>query len=132
MSGSSMQLKTGIWIDGLIRRAEAVGAFAALSQSGDRDAGSVVVLVRAREALTLYLPERNWDGDRVWRAQSGSYEDLMRLIESRTQFDPDLNVIEIDDPQGRHFIEEPVLGPEGSQADEAAAANAARALFRDP
>ncbi|MEL6686963.1 MAG: DUF1491 family protein [Pseudomonadota bacterium] len=125
------QLKTGLWIDAIIRRAESAGAFAVIARSGDRDAGSVLVMVRQSQQLTLFVPERNWDGIRVWRAQSGSDVELAKVIEGRADFDPDLNVIEIDDPKGRHFIEEPVLDPEGSQDDGADAVAVARALFRD-
>ena len=131
MISRPVQLKTGLWIDAIIRRAESAGCFALVARSGDRDAGRVLVLVRGRNAQTLYVPERNWEGIRVWRAQSGTEADLVQLIDSRADFDPDLNVVEIDDPQGRHFIEEPVLDPEVFQGDEADVVAAAKALFRD-
>ncbi|WP_298918878.1 DUF1491 family protein [uncultured Algimonas sp.] len=125
------QLKTGIWIDALIRRAHAGGAFAVLSRRGDRDAGSVLVGVRSADGLSLYAPEREMDGRRIWRAQRTDASGLASTIASRADFDPDLNVVEIDDAQGRHFIEEPVLDSEECREDAAVAAAAARALFRD-
>ena len=131
MISRPVQLKTGLWMDALIRRAESAGSFAVVSRRGDRDAGSVVVLVRSRSALTLYIPERDFDGVRVWRAQTGTEAELSEVIERRADFDPDLNVIEIDDQQGRHFIEETVLDPELSQDDAADALAAAKAVFRD-
>lgn len=131
MISRPVQLKTGLWMDALIRRAEAAGSFAVVSRRGDRDAGSVVVLVRSRSALTLYIPERDFDGVRVWRAQTGTEAELSEVIERRADFDPDLNVIEIDDQEGRHFIEETVLDPELSQDDAADALAAAKAVFRD-
>ena len=131
MISRPVQLKTGLWMDALIRRAEAAGSFAVVSRRGDRDAGSVVVLVRSRSALTLYIPERDFDGVRVWRAQTGTEAELSEVIERRADFDPDLNVIEIDDQQGRHFIEEAVLDPELSQDDAEDALAAAKAVFRD-
>lgn len=131
MISRPVQLKTGLWMDALIRRAETVGSFAVLSRRGDRDAGSVLVLVRSRPALTLYVPERGFDGVRVWRAQVVSEDELSALIDRRADFDPDLNVIEIDDPEGRHFIEEPVLDPEALQVDAEDALAAAKAVFRD-
>ncbi len=138
-----MRLKTGIWVDALIRRAQAGGAFACVVVRGDRDAGSVLVTVRGRDGLMLYTPERNFEGERVWRAESLEEDALSKRIEQRLNFDPDLMVVEIDDAQGRHFIEEPVEAlpikakpasapgsPATPQADSEAAAAAARALFR--
>ncbi|MEM7728463.1 MAG: DUF1491 family protein [Pseudomonadota bacterium] len=125
------RLRTGIWIDALIRRAQVGGAFALVSRSGDRDAGSVLVAVRSRDALFVYMAERDMDGRRVWRSRRVDEAGLQQEIAQRTDFDPDLNVIEIDDAQGRHFIEETVMGSEEAQEDAAAASAEARALFQD-
>ncbi len=138
------QLKTGLWVDALIRRAQVGGAFACVVQRGDRDAGSVLVCVRGRDALTLYTPERDMQGERCWRAETMGEEELTRRIEQRLDFDPDLMVVEIDDAAGRHFIEEPlveVTSPQplhapspqdpSPQAETADAVAAAKALFRD-
>lgn len=124
------QLKTGIWVDALIRRAQAAGAFACVVMRGDRDAGSVLVSVRGRDALTLFVPERNFDGERVWRAETLDEAALGARIKQRLDFDPDLTIVEIEDAQGRHFIEEPVMPP-SRPAGEGDAAAAAKALFRD-
>lgn len=138
------QLKTGIWIDALIRRAEVGGAFACVTERGDRDAGSVMVIVRGRDALTLYAPERDMDGVRVWRARRVDEMALAQAVKSRLDFDSDLNVVEIDDREGRHFIEETVLTDatatssrtkesaqmSSSSEAQAAAVAAAKALFR--
>jgi hypothetical protein len=139
------QLKTGIWVDALIRRAQGGGAFACVMPRGDRDAGSVLVVVSARDALHLYTPERDMEGDRVWRGQALDAVTLARTVAARLDFDPDLTVVEIEDRDGRHFIEEPVLKapdqkgpdlrelaselpkPSSAQADAVAAA---AALFR--
>jgi len=126
------QLKTGIWVDALIRRAQVGGAFACVIQRGDRDAGSVLVVVRGGGSLSLYTPERDMDGHRVWRAQALDEAALAQTIKSRLDFDSDLMVVEIEDRDARHFIEEPVLGSESSpeSAAQAAAEAAAKALFR--
>lgn len=138
------QLKTGIWVDALIRRAQVTGAFACVTMRGDRDAGSVLVVVRAREGLTLYAPERDMRGDRVWRGQRLDAEALDQAIKMRLNFDADLNVVEIEDREGRSFIDETVIEapssvqaepnpnpettPKAAQAVDALAA--AKALFR--
>lgn len=126
------QLKTGLWVDALIRRAQVGGAFACVMTRGDRDAGSVIIIVRAQDGVKLYTPERDMDGARVWRAQAMEDAALGQAIKSRLNFDSDMTVVEVEDRDGRHFIEEPVLGegPRAMSAAQAAAEAAAKALFR--
>lgn len=103
-------LKTSIWVSALIRRAGVEGAFAALSQKGDTDAGAVLVKVCTLDGnAALYRPIRNMDGQRVWLPQGPIAErDIDAAIAKRTKTDPDLWVVEIEDKQGRHFLTEPV------------------------
>ncbi len=125
------QLKTGIWVDALIRRAQLGGAYGCIIEQGDRDAGTVLVTVRSPAALTLYTPERDMDGARIWRSAELDEPALAAAIKSRLDFDSDLIVVEIEDPDGRHFIEEPVLTDPAIPAAGAEFEAAAKALFRD-
>jgi hypothetical protein len=147
---SRPHLKTAIWVDALIRRAQVAGAHSYVMTRGDRDAGSVLVVVTARDSVYLYTPERDMDGQRVWRGQAMAAEALAKTIAARLNFDPDLTVVEIEDTDGRHFITEPVIdaGPaaiapgspqprpdapseDRSGPDQSDALAAAKALFRD-
>ena len=103
-------LKASIWVAAILRRAQVEGAYAALSQTGDNDAGAVLVKVCTLDGqAVLYRPIRNMDGDRVWLPQGPEAErDIDQAIAKRTQTDPDLWVVEIEDKQGRHFLTEPV------------------------
>ena len=103
-------LKTSIWVAAILRRAQVEGAFAALSQKGDGDAGAVLVKVCTLDGhAVLYRPIRNMDGDRVWLPQGPDAErKIDHAIAKRTKTDPDLWVVEIEDKQGRHFLTEPV------------------------
>jgi len=103
-------LKTSIWVAALIRRAGVEGAFAALTQKGDGDAGAVLVKVCTLDgAAVLYRPIRNMDGSRIWLPKGPETERLIdAAIAKRTKTDPDLWVVEIEDKQGRHFLTEPV------------------------
>lgn len=124
------QLKTGMWVDALIRRAQVGGAYACVIHRGDRDAGTVLVTVRSREVLSIYTPERDMDGARVWRGEELDEAGLAATIKSRLDFDSDLIVVEIEDPDGRHFIEEAVLTDQEAREDVAELEAAAKALFR--
>lgn len=108
------ELKTDFWASALIRRAEIGGAFAGVVHKGDADAGAVLVKVASLDRRArLYGPARNGDGARIWLDLSagslGDVEsDVDAYVRKRRQSDPDLWVIEIEDRQGRHFLQEPV------------------------
>ncbi|WP_409432560.1 DUF1491 family protein [Litorimonas sp. RW-G-Af-16] len=126
----SPRLKTQIAVSGLLRTAQSAGAFAAILRKGDPDSGAYLVSVRAGHDVTLYTAERNMDGDVVWIAQGPMTEtDATAKINRRVDFDPDLWVVEIEDPQGRSFLDGVVSAESAQPSAEQAAAEA---LFRGP
>jgi hypothetical protein len=109
------ELKTDFWASALIRRAEIAGAFAGVVRKGDSDAGAVFVKVATLDGRArLYAPARRGEqGERVWvDLSAGSLGDEERAVDAyahrQAEFDPDIWVVEIEDKQGRHFLEEPV------------------------
>jgi hypothetical protein len=110
----SAELKTDFWASALIRRAQIAGAFAGVVRKGDTDAGAVLVKVATLDGRArLYAPARNGEGERIWLDLSaGALGDDEREVDAaarkRADSDPDLWLIEIEDKQGRHFLEEPV------------------------
>lgn len=110
----SAELKTAFWAQALIRRAQAGGAFAALTRRGDDDAGAVLVKVATLDGRSrLYAPARNGAGERVWLDLSsgplGMEEGAVdAYARKRAEADPDIWVIEIEDRAGRTFLTEPV------------------------
>lgn len=114
-SGECMaELKTDFWASALIRRAQIGGAFAAVVRKGDTDAGAVLVKAATLDGRArLYAPARNGAGDRIWLDLSagrlGDGEaDVDAYLRKRIEDDPDLWIIEVEDKQGRHFLEEPI------------------------
>ena len=107
-----MQLDTSIWVYALIRRAQLGGAFATVGRRGDSRGGAVLVkLVNRRAGETrLYAQATRLDGEQVWMQPvlSTDEAELDAFIVKAIGRDPDLWVVEIDDPQGRHFLVEPV------------------------
>ncbi len=105
------RLKTDIWVSALLRRAMGAGAFAVVAQKGDRDAGTVLVSVRANDgAVRLYQAVTNMDGERIWHEGAPqNARDVDAAISKRSLRDSDLWVVEIDDREGRHFLTEPVV-----------------------
>lgn len=108
------EFKTDFWASALIRRATIAGAFAGVVKKGDTDAGAVLVKVATLDGKArLYGPARNGEGERIWLDLSagslGDAEaDVDEYVRKRRAGDPDLWVIEIEDREGRHFLQEPV------------------------
>lgn len=110
------ELKTEFWASALIRRASNAGAFAGVVRRGDSDAGAVLVKVATLDGRArLYAPARDGEGERIWLDLSagalGDVEaDVDAYAKKRSETDPDLWVVEIEDKQGRHFLMERVDG----------------------
>ena len=108
-------LSTDIWVSALIRRAELAGAFAVVVRKGDPRAGAVLVktLDRRKGQVRLYAEATAQDGERIWMrpAHAEDERELDAYVERAIRVDPDIWVVEIDDPEGRHFLVEPVEGP---------------------
>jgi len=107
------RLKAGFWIKALIRRCQTEGAFAAIVRHGDDTAGSIIVKINTLDGKARALvPGFGLDGDRMWRGQPGddpvAENEVDAYIARAVERDPDVWVIEIEDREGRHFLDEPV------------------------
>jgi hypothetical protein len=107
-----MRLDTDIWVYALIRRAHQGGAFAVVARKGDARGGAVLVkqVNRRTGAARLLAEATRGDGERVWMSPLAANDEaaIDRYIERTVRIDPDIWVVEIDDPEGRHFLVEPV------------------------
>lgn len=124
------RLKSGIWVSALLRRAQGGGAFATVLRKGDEQAGITLIIIRNGESLSLYAPERDFSGKRLWWCSDmADQTELDSRLNRRVDEDPDIWIIEIEttaDPET--LIGEPVRSGEASVDDPAKAA--AQALFR--
>ncbi|WP_414831708.1 DUF1491 family protein [Afifella sp. YEN Y35] len=110
-----VRLRTDIFVQALIRRVSATGAFATVARKGALEAGTLFIIVdRLDGRLDLYGPapqsffmdETEMPADRffiplVREGERGKIEE--RLV-SESRFDPDLWVVEIEDREGRSFV----------------------------
>ena len=110
-----MRLKSAIWVSALIRRANGAGAFAAVRRRGSEEAGAIFVKVATLDGkAALYgpaLPSLDADiepGERLFAPllasgtpESEAEERMVREI----RFDPDLWFVEIEDRDGRPFLD---------------------------
>lgn len=119
------RLKTKLRVSALIRRAQAAGAFAAVLRRGDADAGALWVVVRQGRALFRYTEQMGLSGRREWYKDGPFEEAEMQLrVNKAVDRDPDIWIVEIEDDQGRGFLEGEIATP------ETAAEAAAKALFQ--
>ena len=119
------RLKTELRVSALIRRAQGAGAFAAVLRRGDVDAGALWVVVRQGRDLFRYTEQMGLSGTREWYKDGPFDEAEMRLrMNKAVDRDPDIWIVEIEDGQGRAFLD-------GEMArSETDAEAAAKALFR--
>lgn len=107
-----MNIPTDIWVAALVRRAGLEGAFAAVTRRGDARAGAVLVRVwNGRERrMDLYAEALDSEGRSIWIHPIAATEEgeIEAYVQRAARIDPDLWVVDIEDPAGRHFLVEPV------------------------
>ena len=108
----SAKLATSIWVAAYRMRLEALGIPCMVVRHGDDRAGAVLVKVATLDGdATLY--QRSFDlasGARAWIVLAeGPERDCDGAAARQASFDPDVWVLEVEDRQGRHLLDEPGL-----------------------
>ncbi len=107
------RLKAGIFVRALIRRVEVAGASALIGRKGSDEAGAIILKVATMDGRVLVLNQaRDGQGNLVWARVLGDTVSEARANEwcaKQVTFDPDLWIVEIEDPKGRTFVDEPVI-----------------------
>lgn len=107
------RLKAGIFVRALIRRAQVAGASAFVVRKGAEEAGAVILTLSRLDGTSLLLNQaRNGKGELVWAKPLGDWgaEDKARAwLDKQIRFDPDLWIVEIEDREGRAFVDEPIV-----------------------
>lgn len=107
------RIKTHIRVGAHLRRIAAAGAFAQIAKKGDPDAGAVAVKVYlgridGAPAARLFVESRDEAGARIWREPfegPAPEEKIDDYLARERRFDPDLWIVEIEDRDGRNFLE---------------------------
>ena len=106
------RLKSGLYVKALIRRAEVAGAAAFVVRRGAEEAGALFLkIARLDGTCTVLNQARRGDGELVWTkplGDSAAEADAAKYFEKQMRFDPDLWIVEIEDREGRTFVDEPV------------------------
>ncbi len=106
------RLTSEIWVAAYLTRLRLATIPAFIVQKGDGTAGAVLVKLNTLDGQAVCF-QRSFDimsGERQWVVLSeGDEAAVDASIGKQRGFDPDLWVIEIEDKEGRHLLDEPGL-----------------------
>ena len=111
-----MRLKSAIWVAAYIRRCNGEGAFAAVRRRGAEEAGAIFIKLNRLDGtadLFAPAPQTAFDdarpADRAFSRPFGKDPVPEAKVEDKlakeARFDPDVWIVEVEDRNGRHFIE---------------------------
>jgi len=111
-----MRLKSGIWVSAYLRRCSIEGAYAVVRRRGAEEAGAVFVRIDRLDGTgDLFAPapqsafEDAQPSERAFtpalKAQPAANEEIENYLARQIRFDPDLWIVEVEDRQGRNFLE---------------------------
>jgi hypothetical protein len=107
------RLRSGFFVRALIRRAEVAGAQAYVVRKGSEEAGAVFLKVSRLDGTCTVLNQATaGEGERVWARPLGDSCDEAKAaayFERQMRYDPDLWIVEIEDREGRAFVDEKVV-----------------------
>ena len=104
---SAARLKTEVLVQAGFRYCQQALLFAALRRRGDADAGALLVKVsRLDGTAAVFARSQSLDGDLTWRRATGEgwipEEEAEARLARETDFDPDVWIVEVEDPEGRN------------------------------
>ncbi|MEL6168331.1 MAG: DUF1491 family protein [Pseudomonadota bacterium] len=106
------RLTARVWVDAYLRRLDLASIPAYVIAHGNDQAGAVIVKVATLDGQAC-LYQRSFDfatGNRRWMVLAeGSEAEVDGSAKRQRGFDPDLWVIEVEDREGRHLLDEPGL-----------------------
>ncbi|SHJ47629.1 hypothetical protein SAMN04488012_11023 [Palleronia salina] len=106
------RLTADFWVRAYLRRLAVEDIPAFVTARGDDTAGAVLVVVATLDGQARAF-QRSFDfetGARMWmELTSGPEADVAASVASQRRMDPDLWVIEVEDRQGRHLLDQPGL-----------------------
>ena len=107
-----MRLTADIWVSAYLKRLSLLQIPAFIVSRGDATAGSILVKLNTLDGQACCY-QRLFDlisGERRWVILIEAEEaDVDASITKQCSFDTDLWVIEVEDKQGRHLLDEPGL-----------------------
>lgn len=122
-----MRLHSHIWVSAYIKKVNLHGASAVLLRRGEATAGAIYVKVsRLNQTAELFSPAPLFmieeqtnkingsnEIDRCWLSEFGKAPqpelEIDAFLKKQAEYDADIWVIEVEDPEGRHFLDEQLI-----------------------
>lgn len=108
-----MRLKSEIWVKAYLRRCAGAGVPCVVVRRGDTDSGVIFIKVARLDGTAALLGPAaagisEGDADRRWSLiiASASEAEIDARMAREARLDPDFWLVEIEDRQGRHFLDE--------------------------
>ena len=109
---SEPRLKTEVRVQAWLRRCATLGLMATVARKGDVDAGALFIKVnRFAKGCEVFSGTTAPDGTSAWLCAVGpvAEREADLYLARQSKYDPDLWIVEIEDPQGRFSFDEPVF-----------------------
>jgi len=108
------RLKPGIWVKAQLRLCDRAGIALTVLRRGDGDGGSVILkLLRDDRRADLLAQTTGPTGARAWMRPLGpdpvAEAEADAYVARQGEFDPDIWVLEVQDPQGAYEIDGEIL-----------------------
>lgn len=109
-----MRLRSDVRIQSWLRQAAGLGLMAVVARKGEAESGALALKINRHSAgCDVYTPVSAPDGSPAWltafpkgpakEAEADAY------LQRQAKYDPDLWVLEIEDPKGLFVLTEPIL-----------------------
>src|SRR2546430_14727318 len=111
MTPSWPRLKSELRVQAWLRRCAALGLMATVVRKGDADAGALFIKVnRFRDGCEVFSGASAPDGTPAWLRATGmapvGEREADLYLARQAKYDPDLWIVEIEDPRGQFEFDE--------------------------
>lgn len=103
------RLASGVWVSAYLMRLQGAGIFAHVAHRGEATAGAIAVKLATMDGqAAVFTRTLDGEGARVWAplVEHGPEAEADAAIARQRRYDRDLWVIEVEDPRGRHLLDE--------------------------
>ena len=105
---NSERLTSKFWISAYIKRLESQGIPVFIVKKGDQVAGAILIVISNLKGFsTIFTQSFDAEGNRIWlELTRGSDIEIAETIKKQKDIDPDIWILEVENPKGKNVINE--------------------------